>query len=49
MKSCASGLSEQYFKVMIAIGIRVLGSSNRTLSGGCLRGSLTEKPVPAKR
>jgi hypothetical protein len=27
MKSCASGLSERFFKVMIATGIRVLGNS----------------------
>jgi hypothetical protein len=42
MKSCASGLGERLFKVMIAIGIRVLGNSSRTLSTARLRGSLAK-------
>src|SRR5262245_38714531 len=43
IKSCASALSERFFKVMMAIGCRILGSSTGSaLSEGCRRGSLSE-------
>jgi hypothetical protein len=43
MKSCVARLRDRFFNVMIATLRRVLGNSTgRTLSDGCLRGSMTQ-------